>query len=133
MERRLKDTAEDVFLTLFGSRTAFQESWSSTSYKSGDFINICQLKCEETVHMEGGASGTAIKLANDQKDLLKQLKPFLTKVKGITCLWPLVDHVTVKFDNELLQSGIEIIDLPGKHRWPLLSRSAVLTTCRLGR
>lgn len=120
MERRLKDTAEDVFLTLFGSRTAFQENWSSVSYKSGEFVRICQLKCEETLCKEGGSSGTAIKLASDQKELLKQLKPFLTKVKGITCLWPLVDHVTVKFDNDLLQSGVEIIDLPGKsqvHCW----------------
>ncbi|KAF3036845.1 hypothetical protein E8E12_007724 [Didymella heteroderae] len=93
MERRLKDTAEDVFMTLFGSCTAFQESWSSASYKSGEFIRICQLKCEETLRKEGGALGTAIKLANDQKDLLKQLKPFIIKVKDIT--W------------------IEIIDLPG--------------------
>lgn len=104
-----------MFLTLFGSRTAFEASWSATSYKSEEFIRICQLKCEETLHKEGGSSGTSIKLVDDQKDLLKQLKPFVTKVRGITCLWPLVDHITIKFDNELLQSGIKIIDLPGKY------------------
>lgn len=120
MDRRLKDTAEDVFLTLFGSRTAFQESWSSDSYRSGEFIRICQLKCEETLCKEGGSSGTAIKLANDQKDLLKQLKPFITEVKGVTCLWPLVDHVTVKFNSELLHAGIEIIDLPGEYKMLVL-------------
>ncbi|KAF9691614.1 hypothetical protein EKO04_010401 [Ascochyta lentis] len=113
VERRQKDTAEDVFLTLFGSLDVFQESWSATAYRSGEFVRICQMKCEEAIYKEGGGSGTAIKFAENQKDLVKQLKPFLTEVKGVTCLWPLVDHVTVKFNNELLQSGIEIIDLPG--------------------
>ncbi|KAJ4986398.1 hypothetical protein SVAN01_08090 [Stagonosporopsis vannaccii] len=112
-ERRLKDTAEDIFLTLFGSRDQFQESWSASSYKSGVFIKECQLKCEETLYKEGGVTGTAIKLSNDQKDLIKQLRPFLTEVKGVPSLWPLVDHITIKFNNDLLQAGIEIIDLPG--------------------
>lgn len=114
MERRLKDTAEDVFTTLYGSREHFQESWSAASYKNGDFVRECLLKCEEALFKEGGSLGVARKLANNQKDLLKQLKPFLTEVKGIACLWPLVDQVTVMFHNELLQSGIEVIDLPGK-------------------
>lgn len=114
-EQRLKDTAEDVFLTLFGCRDQFQESWSASCYKSGMFIKECQLKCEEALYKEGGASGTAFKLANNQKDLMKQLRHFLTEVKGIPSLWPLVDHITIKFNNELLQSGIEIIDLPGTY------------------
>ncbi|KAJ8119004.1 hypothetical protein OPT61_g125 [Boeremia exigua] len=113
LERRLKDTAEDIFLTLFGDRDTFQESWSASSYKSGEFVNECQLKCEEALWREGGGSGVAIKFADDQKDLIKQLRPFITEVKGVTCLWPFVDQITIKFNNELLQSGIEIIDLPG--------------------
>lgn len=121
MEGCLKDTAEEVFLTLFGSRDAFEGCWSSPSYKSGEFIRICQLKCEETLRKEGGASDSAMKFSNDQKDLLRQLKPFLTKVKGVTCLWSLFDHVMVKFDNELLQSGIETIDLPIRFQLPSLA------------
>ncbi|KZM22265.1 hypothetical protein ST47_g6610 [Ascochyta rabiei] len=112
-ERRQKDTAEDAFLTLFGSLDAFQESWSAAAYRSGEFVRICKMKCEETLHEEHGGSGIATKFADNQKDLIKQLKPFLTEVKGVTCLWPLVDQVTIKLNNELLQSGIEIIDLPG--------------------
>jgi hypothetical protein len=113
LERRLKDTAEDIFLTLFGSREVFQESWSPMAYKNKEFVRVCQMKCEETLRREGGNSGTAFKFADDQKDLIKQLRPFLTKVKGVTCLWPLVDHITIKFNNEVLQAGVEIIDLPG--------------------
>ncbi|KAJ4346030.1 hypothetical protein N0V95_005763 [Ascochyta clinopodiicola] len=113
VERRQKDTAQDVFVTLFGSLDAFQESWTATAYRNGEFSRICKMKCEETLHEEDGGSGIATKFADNQKDLIKQLKPFLTEVEGVTCLWPLVDHVTIKFNNELLQSGLEIVDLPG--------------------
>lgn len=114
MDIRLKDTADDVFVTLFGSREAFEECWSATSYRNQDFVRVCKLKCEEVLQNEGpDKQGIVVKSAPDQRALLEQLKPFLTKVPGTSCLWPLVDNVTVSFSNELLQNGLEIIDLPG--------------------
>ena len=116
MDIRLKDTAEDVFVTLFGSREAFLESWSATSYRSKEFVRICKLKCEETLQGEGpDRQGVVVKSAPDQQALVEQIKPFLTKIPDVNCLWPLVDSVTVSFSNDLLQAGLEIIDLPGMY------------------
>jgi hypothetical protein len=54
----------------------------------------------------------AMKIGKDQKDLFKKLRPFLTKVKGETCLWPLVDNISIRVCHDLLQDNVEIIDLP---------------------
>jgi hypothetical protein len=114
-ERRLKDTAEDVFITLFGSQESFGDNWSASSYKSGEFVRLCQLKSEEALRKENvDSQGIAMKIADDQQELLKQLRPFITKVKNVTCLWPLVDSICIRFCHDLLQAGLEILDLPGK-------------------
>ena len=49
----------------------------------------------------------------NQRELLQKIKPFLTNVEGEACLWPLVDMVTIYFDHNLLEQGVEILDLPG--------------------
>jgi hypothetical protein len=46
-------------------------------------------------------------------ELLKEIKPFLSNVEDQICLWPIVDCVTIRLNQPLLQEGVEIIDLPG--------------------
>jgi hypothetical protein len=41
MDERLKDTAEDVFVTLFGSKDAFLDNRSASAYSSGEFVKLC--------------------------------------------------------------------------------------------
>ncbi|KAF2996034.1 hypothetical protein E8E13_002622 [Curvularia kusanoi] len=114
MDIRLKDTALDVFTTLFGSREAFEAQWSKEAYRRKEFVRICKLKCEEVLQNEGpDRNGIVLKSARDQQSLSDQIKPFLTKVPDVNCLWPLVDSVTVHFSNDLLRAGLEFIDLPG--------------------
>lgn len=114
-ERSQKDTAEDIFVTLFGSMDAFLASWSVADYRSGDFVRLCQMKREEALKQAGVDSrNITTKMAADQKALVHQLRPFLTNVKGESCLWPLVDNIGVKFYHPLLQGGVELFDLPGK-------------------
>lgn len=94
MNERLKDTAEDVFVTLFGSKDAFLDNRSATAYSSEEFVKLCQYKSTEVLRKENiDGYNVAMKIGKDQKDLLKKLRPFLTKVKGETCLWPLVDNI----------------------------------------
>lgn len=115
MDERLKDTAEDVFVTLFGSKDAFLDNWSASAYSSGEFVKLCQYKSTQAMRKENiDGDNVAIKIGNDQKDLLKKLRPFLTKVKGETCLWPLVDSISIRVCHDLLQDNVEIIDLPGQ-------------------
>lgn len=114
MDRSLNDTAEDIFTTSFGSYDEFLENWNASDYRSGEFINLCQLKCDEALKKEQvDSQGIATKMADTQKELLEKSRPFLTSVKGQRCLWPLVDHIAIRFHHELLQGGIEVIDLPG--------------------
>ncbi|ORY15215.1 hypothetical protein BCR34DRAFT_478262 [Clohesyomyces aquaticus] len=113
-DRRLKDTAEDVFTTLFGSREKFLETWSSRTFRSGEFVRLCQLKCTQAIQEKNvNSERIATYVGKDPKDLLRQIKPFLTKVRDEVSLWPLVDSVTVRFHHPLLEQGVVIIDLPG--------------------
>ncbi|CAN9168334.1 unnamed protein product [Alternaria alternata] len=83
MDRSLNDTAEDIFTTLFGSYDEFLENWNVPDYRSGEFINLCQLKCDEALKKEQvDSQGIATKMADTQKELLEKLRPFLTSVKG---------------------------------------------------
>ncbi|KAH6625660.1 hypothetical protein C7974DRAFT_414159 [Boeremia exigua] len=114
MDVRLSDTALDVFTTLFGSKNAFLEHWSREAYLNKEFVRICKLKCEEALQNEGAdRQRVVVKSAENQHALVEQLKPFLTKIPDVNCLWPLVDNITVNFNNDLLSAGLEIIDLPG--------------------
>jgi hypothetical protein len=36
LDRRMKDTAEEVFYTLFGGKEQFQQYWITGTYRSGD-------------------------------------------------------------------------------------------------
>jgi hypothetical protein len=114
MDRSLNDTAEDIFTTLFGSYDEFLESWNAPDYKSGEFVRLCQLKCDEALKKEQvDSQGIATKMADTQNELLEQLRPFITSIKGQKGLWPLVDNISVRFHHELLQGGAEFFDLPG--------------------
>jgi hypothetical protein len=112
-ERRVRDTAVDVFDTLFGSRQEFLESWDPRTYKNGEFVALCLLKCQEALDQIKASDDVMSFIRNDQTALLDAIKPFLTNVPGTQCLWPLVDSVCVRITHPLLQQGIEIIDLPG--------------------
>lgn len=112
-DRRLRDTALDVFETLFGSKEDFLESWDPRSYKNGEFVSLCLLKCEEALNDLQLNKDVKVFVGQDQHSLLQQIRPFLTNVPGQACLWPLVDNVCIGLTHPLLQHGIEIVDLPG--------------------
>jgi hypothetical protein len=44
-----KDTAVDIFETLFGGRAEFNDAWSAERYRSGAFQWECARKCEEAI------------------------------------------------------------------------------------
>jgi hypothetical protein len=115
IDRRAKDTAEDIFHTIFGSSENFLESWNLADHASGEFASICQLKCNEALSkLNTTSQGVATYIGRDQQDLLRQIKPFLTAVPGTTCLWPLVDSVSIRLGHNILKESIEVIDLPGR-------------------
>lgn len=47
LDLRLKNTAEEFFKTLFGSKADFLESWDARAYENGEFISLSLLKYEE--------------------------------------------------------------------------------------
>ena len=114
MERRLKDTAEDVFCTLFRNRADFQDTWSMCLNSEGEFESICQTKCIELMKSYDTDSNDVYGVLCDSPgELMRKIKIFLTKVKGEPCLWPPVDNITIRLQHDLLQQGLELIDLPG--------------------
>ncbi|KAF2650093.1 hypothetical protein K491DRAFT_761961 [Lophiostoma macrostomum CBS 122681] len=114
LDRRMKDTAEDVFHTLFGGDENFRAAWSPSSYRRGEFVRLCQVKCEEALsHINVDHDKKATFVGSDPKDLLPQIKRYMTKVEGETCLWPLVDSISIRFYDPLLEQNIEIVDLLG--------------------
>jgi hypothetical protein len=114
-DRRANDTAIDFFVTLHESKEKFQESWSLEHYKSGEFVELCQMRCQAAIaKLDMTSTGIAQFAAKDQKELIKKIKPFLTNVKGQFCMWPLVDSVKIRFRHELLEEGIELVDVPGE-------------------
>lgn len=114
-DRRMKDTAEEIFSTFFGGREQFQNVWSPNEYRSGEFGRLCQVKCEQAINtLNINSQRIATVLGNNAKELLKKIKRFITKVEGEDCLWPLVDHVSIRFHHPLLDENLEIIDLPGE-------------------
>jgi hypothetical protein len=114
LDRRLKDTAEEFFHTIFGGREQFQEHWNAEAYRSGEFVRLCQLKCDEALYpFNLDPTYTATFTAKSPRELLQKIKPFMAKVDGEACLWPLVEAITIRFQDDLLEQNIEIIDLPG--------------------
>jgi hypothetical protein len=113
-DQKSSQTAEAVFKIIFGSMDAFLASWSAPTFKSGEFVTLCLFKCKDALKKHGVSSGnTLFKDADQPRDLMKQLKPFVTALEGEASFAPLVDHVTISFSHELLEAGIEFIDLPG--------------------
>jgi hypothetical protein len=127
-DRRAKDTSEEFFITIFGSRKKFLECWSPRAFKSGEFYSICDLKCEAAINEYEQPSSQGITFhGTDQKHLVSQIKPFLTNVKGEVCLWPLVDQVTIRFQHEMLDQGLELYDVPGMFILPYCTQQANLS------
>lgn len=84
------------------------------SYKTGEIVRLCQLKCDEALYKEKvDTEGIATKMADDQKELLAKLRPLITATKGERGLWPLVDSIAIRTCHRLLEGGIEIFCLPG--------------------
>ncbi|KAK7189641.1 hypothetical protein PSPO01_04031 [Paraphaeosphaeria sporulosa] len=113
VDKRLCKTATDIFKVLFGSEKAFLRQW--TSQPTDEFVYECKIRCKEAMrscHVADG-SDTCTRFANCPRDLMSRIRHFLADVKGIQCLWPLVDHVNIRFDHELLKYGLVLIDVPG--------------------
>ncbi|KAL1606539.1 hypothetical protein SLS60_003944 [Paraconiothyrium brasiliense] len=85
------------------------------SFSTKEFIHFCKLKCREAMTECGALEGqnSCMRSGNDAHELMGKIKHFLADVKGVDCLWPLVDHVIIRFDHELLKYGAVIIDVPG--------------------
>ncbi|KAH7374324.1 hypothetical protein BKA66DRAFT_534116 [Pyrenochaeta sp. MPI-SDFR-AT-0127] len=114
VDRKRKKTAEDFFDTIFGCREEFLSAWSSSPVNTGEFKNLCQVKCKEAMEQHDlNSKGVALFSKTSPKDLLEDIEPFLSNVDNTVCLWPIVDCVTIRFNHPLLQQGLEIIDLPG--------------------
>ncbi|OAL48292.1 hypothetical protein IQ07DRAFT_681710 [Pyrenochaeta sp. DS3sAY3a] len=108
-----KKTADDLFGAIFGSNEEYKAAWNFSS-DTAEFKTLCELKCQDaTKGFDVNGSGAVIFTRPTPQELLKDVKPFLSKVDDQDCLWPLVDCVTIRFNHSLLHEGLEIIDLPG--------------------
>jgi hypothetical protein len=114
LDLKLKNTAEEFLETLFGSKQEFLESWNAPAYENGEFLSLSLLKYEDALQQIDANENVKTFSEQDQYSLNKKLLPFLSKVDGQLCLWPLVDNVSIRITHPLLQHGIEIIDLPGQ-------------------
>jgi hypothetical protein len=113
-DRKRKQTAEDFFETIFGTKDEFLSAWSSNPVNTGEFKNLCQLKCKDAMEMyDVNSKGITLFSKGSPQELLVDIKPFLADVAKEVCLWPLVDCITIRFRHNLLYQGLEIIDLPG--------------------
>jgi hypothetical protein len=52
-DKIMSETAESVFKTLFGSRDSFLASWNVPMSKNGEFVDLCELKCKESLRKDG--------------------------------------------------------------------------------
>ncbi|KAF2751527.1 hypothetical protein M011DRAFT_523486 [Sporormia fimetaria CBS 119925] len=115
-DERAKHTAQEVFNTIFQDEDSFARAWSSEKYCTGEFVGHCVLACEKllnTLERIRDRSGVARLVAEKPKDLLEKIKPFIAKVEDEFSLWALVEKITIRFHNPLLEQNIEIWDLPG--------------------
>lgn len=112
LDKQRYDTAREIFKVLFGSEKDFLHHWASPTEESKQH---CKIKCREAMKKCGVSDGenSCIKSANNPHELMSKIKQFLADMKGVDCFWPLVDHVTIRFNHELLKHGAVIIDVPG--------------------
>lgn len=114
IDRRQKDTAEEIFCTLFGSKDNFLQAWSAETYHNGEFGQLCLIQCKTAMRSQNPSSkGIATFVSETPEDLLSQVKPLMAKTENRRSLWPLVKCVTIRFHDALLEQNIEILDLPG--------------------
>lgn len=112
---KAKETAQEIFETLFGGNEQFQEAWGPDEYTSGTFQEECVRRCAEaTGKLDLNHDGVAIRTAPTPAELSKIIKPFTAKVPNTISLWPLVDTIRYGLDRELLKQGFEFVDLPGE-------------------
>lgn len=111
---RAKDTAQDIFETLFGGKDLFREAWSPEEYLSQTFQKECERKCAEAISkLNINTEGIARYVAPTPEDLSSQIKIFTTKIPNEVSLWPLVDTIRYGLDREILEQEFEFIDLLG--------------------
>lgn len=114
MDRRMKDTAEEVFYTLFDGKENFQQGWNSEDYHNGEFERLCERKCQAALDsLNISSRRVLIYTASSIQELLQKVRPFMAKVEGKQSLWPLVSSITIRFSDPLLEENIEIWDVPG--------------------
>ncbi|KAH8724226.1 hypothetical protein GQ44DRAFT_760353 [Phaeosphaeriaceae sp. PMI808] len=114
VDRKRKQTAEDFFSTLFGSKEEFVDAWSSSPVDTEEFKSLCQIKCKDAMEgFDSTSQGVTHFIKSSPTELVEEIRPFLSNVDGKVCLWPIVDCVTVRLNSALLKEGLEIIDLPG--------------------
>lgn len=114
LETKLKNTAEEFFEMLFGSKSDFLESWDARTYENGEFVSLSLLKYEDALRQIDACENIKHFVGSDQNDLNRKLRPYLSKFKDQLTFWPLVDNVCIRITHPLLQNRIELFDLPGK-------------------
>ncbi|KAF2015535.1 hypothetical protein BU24DRAFT_480282 [Aaosphaeria arxii CBS 175.79] len=113
-EVKAKDTAQDIFETVFGGKEKFKEAWSPEGFQDGSFQREAVRKCLEAVYkVNSSDDGVVVYNGESVAELSKKLRPFTTKVDNEFSLWPLVDIISYGLNRELLKQGFEFIDLPG--------------------
>lgn len=113
LDRKYRDTAEEVFITLCDTKKEFLNIWASVP--KDEFVRICHWRCKELFVEHNVDNRNVTRLHGDTPDeLMSKLKPFIANVEGVDKLWPLVDYVTIRFDHELLRNGAIIVDVPGR-------------------
>jgi hypothetical protein len=119
MDKNMKDTAEEIFCTLFGGEEYFLQAWNADSYHNGEFTQMCLIKCKTAMKaLNLNAKDIATFVGKNPPELLSQIRPFMTKVKDKLSLWPLVKCITIRFHDSILEQNIEVIDLPGQKLFP---------------
>ncbi|KAF2112543.1 hypothetical protein BDV96DRAFT_664124 [Lophiotrema nucula] len=109
-----KDTAQDIFETLYGSKDEFFRVWSPDAYETGEFQRNTVRKCQEAIQkLDINKEMITFYFAKTPAELSSRIKAFLTKVDGEMALWPLVDSIKYGIDRDILKQGYEFIDLPG--------------------
>jgi hypothetical protein len=111
MDRQNRDTAREMFQTLFGSRDDFLDCWGSEQTK--EFESICLHKCNDMIREYKPADNAIFEHGTTPAELMGKIRRFMVSEEGSECLWPLVDQVTIRFDHPLLRLGVIVMDVPG--------------------
>ncbi|KAL9585820.1 MAG: hypothetical protein Q9212_001298 [Teloschistes hypoglaucus] len=123
--RSRSDTALEVFLTLFATRSEFKDKYeavkflaTATTAQGEEILSQLLEWLDSTITACGAVDGTIIVCEEDAKSLSQGLKPFV-KIgvnlgsNATPSLWPIVTVVRIGLRAPLLKRGVIIADLPG--------------------